>query len=288
MNESVPEQKPQSLVPPMQTAQQVPNQSNMPQNTQSNKKYVVIVVVLLFILFLGGGVSYMISRYLTLRKIANLPVPEQETIQAKPQQDTDSSTASGSATFTIVDKKENVKGITSKTLFFESDKNLDGYMTSESAGSTKTDIRVGFDDTSVTRGFLTFDLLDLPPGIDISKATLRMFLVKTKGNPTNIGGKLLLDHLTYGNSLENDDYALPALLGSAQTFPTKLKSDWYEIDVTDLVKDDAANGRVRSQYRLHFENEVVDADSNGDYVYFEAQDNSLGTDKTPELVVTYN
>lgn len=284
MNDIVPSQS-QSMPSPIQ---------NQPQNmgdpnTNSNKKAILIIGILFFILFLAGGVSYMVSRYLTLRKIANLPIPEEKIVEKKPLQDADSTTASGSATFTIIDPNENVKGIkTDKTIFLESNALLDGYMSSEKSGSIKTDIRVGFDTDTVTRGFITFDLIDLPPGINVTKATLRVFIVKITGDPTGKGGKLFLDHLTYGNTLEQEDYALPALLVNAQTFPTRLKSDWYELDVTDLVKDDTANGRIRSQYRIHFEKELSDNKSTGDYIYFEAQENSLGTTNTPELVITYN
>ncbi len=139
----------------------------------------------------------------------------------------------------------------------------------------------------VTRGFVSFNLADIPEGVTITKATLRLYQTKTVGNPYGVGGNLKVDHLTYGNSLEDADYAAAALLSSFATLTNNDSVEWKDVDVTEALKNDVSENRSRSQFRIHFEIENTGGDVTGDFAYFEAADDSEGTGNTPQLVVNY-
>lgn len=174
-----------------------------------------------------------------------------------------------------------------KTKILASVDTLDGFQSSTGYGSARLEIRVGRNANLVTRGFVSFDLSSIPEGAKISKATLRLYQVKVFGNPYKAGGSLKVDHLTYGDSLDDSDYGMAALSASFVTLNTNPGMGWKEGDVTDRVRDDLSNARSRSQFRIHFNTETTGGDSTGDFVFFEAAENSMGTGNTPQLVVNY-
>lgn len=156
-----------------------------------------------------------------------------------------------------------------------------GTVTSNGLVTTKTDIKLGRDNEQVYRGFVSFDLSDLAQGVQIGKATLRLYQTKLEGKPFAEMGAIKVDHLTYGDSLDQNDYALAALTGNFATIPQGTLSEWKEIDVTTRVKSDLSNARSTSQYRIHFTTEKSDTASTGDFLYFDA------TANTPQLVISY-
>lgn len=174
----------------------------------------------------------------------------------------------------------------SKTI--NSDANLDGFRSSNGGGNDSVDIRAGRNTNLVTRGFVTFDLSSLPAGAKVQKATLKLYQTKTIGSPYSVGGNLKLDHLTYGDSLGNEDYASAALLSSFATLTDSSTNEWKDIVVTQAVKNDTDNARSTSQFRIHFTTEVKGGDVTGDFAYFESAENTEGTGNIPELVVEYN
>lgn len=166
-------------------------------------------------------------------------------------------------------------------------KDLDGFRSSNSEGNQSLDIRVGRNNKLVTRGFVSFSLDDLPSGIDIKEASLRLFQTKVVGNPFAYGGSIKVDHLTYGNSLDDTDYGLAALTTNAAALPTTASVGWKETNVTQSVKDDIENGRSFSQFRIHFNVENTGENSTGDFIYFESSENYQGTGYVPQLVIKY-
>lgn len=175
--------------------------------------------------------------------------------------------------------------IITKTL--SSDSSLDGFQSSNGGGNKGLDIRAGRNVNLVTRGFISFDLSSIPDGATVTRATLRLYQAKITGDPYGFGGALKLDHLNFGDSLENSDYALAALLANFTTLTNNAVVEWKDADVTEQVKDDLADNRTRSQYRVHFTTENTGGNLTGDFTYFESQDDSEGTGKTPQLVVEY-
>lgn len=164
---------------------------------------------------------------------------------------------------------------------------LDGFRSSNNGGNNEVDIRTGRNLNLVSRGFASFDLNDLPKNATIQEANLRLYQAKIVGSAYDEGGKLKVDHLTYGDTLDSEDYAMAALTSSFVTLSTNAKVEWKEADVTARLKDDIANARSMSQFRIHFETENTGGDTAGDFAYFESADNSEGTGNIPQLVVKY-
>jgi hypothetical protein len=163
---------------------------------------------------------------------------------------------------------------------------LDGYRNSDGTGSSVQDIRVGFSTNVTTRGFVAFDLSDIPQAAEIAGATLRIFQIRVDENPFESGESIVIDHLNFGDSLDATDFAMPALVYSFSELSSTKNVGWREVDVTDYVRDDMANARSASKFRLHFANEDK-TESSKDYVYFEPSEDNRNTGNTPEIVVGY-
>lgn len=174
-----------------------------------------------------------------------------------------------------------------KSLTLSSEKTLDGFRSSNGGGNSGMDVRAGRNTSLVTRGFVSFDLSKIPQGAKINEATLRTYQTRVEGNPYSVGGALKIDHLNYGDSLDDTDYGMAALLSSFATLSGSSGSGWKEAEVTRQVADDYANARSRSQFRLRFTTEVKGGDTTGDFAYFEGGDNSEGTGNIPQLIVKY-
>lgn len=174
-----------------------------------------------------------------------------------------------------------------RTITLDSEPGLDGFRSSNGSGSTSSNIRAGSDSELVTRFFVSFDISDISPDAEVISAELRIFQTKTMGEPYKLGGDLLIDHLNYGDSLDRTDYSTPALLSSFSVFSKKPSTGWRELDVTNQVINDVVSAHSLSQFRLHFEKEVVSDSENGDFAYFESGENTQRSGNTPELVIKY-
>ncbi|QQS39386.1 DNRLRE domain-containing protein [Candidatus Woesebacteria bacterium] len=163
---------------------------------------------------------------------------------------------------------------------------LDGYMASDGIGYSDKEIRIGRDSVSVTRGFVSFDLTVIPTGVTVKAASLRLYQIKTTENPYATIGDLRLDHLNYGDSLDAQDYSLPAFVSNFATISTSKNIGWKEADVTNAVRDDFANGRGQSQFRIHFGKETLGENKSGDFVYFISSEQK-GSVNRPQLVIEY-
>jgi hypothetical protein len=194
------------------------------------------------------------------------------------------------ATGTIAPTKSQTPTPTPKiiTKTLSSDSSLDGFQSSNGGGNKGLDIRAGRNVNLVTRGFVSFDLSSIPDGATVTEVTLRLYQAKIIGDPYGAGGALKIDHLNFGNSLENADYALAALLANFSTLTNNAVVEWKDADVTEQVKDDLKDNRTRSQFRVHFTTENTGGDLTGDFTYLESADDSEGTGKTPELVIKYH
>lgn len=168
-----------------------------------------------------------------------------------------------------------------KTTVLKFSSSLSGSVGSNGLVTTKSDIKLGRDSEQVYRGFVSFDLSDLPSGVAIGKATLRIYQTKVEGKPFSGMGTIKMDHLTYGDSLDQNDYATPALTSGFATIPQGTLAEWKELDVTSRVKSDLSNARSYSQYRIHFTTEKVSDASTSDYLFFDSTTNA------PQLLISY-
>jgi len=176
---------------------------------------------------------------------------------------------------------------TVKTMIITSTSSLDGFRASNGGGNYGLDIRAGRNLYLVTRGFVSFNLSGIPEDATITKASLRLYQYKVVGDPYGVGGNLQVDHLDYGDSLTNEDYASSAILANFATLTQNEVVEWKDVDVTSRLKDDLDNNRVESQYRAHFSTETAGGSVTGDFAYFESSEDTGGTSNVPQLVVKY-
>jgi hypothetical protein len=203
---------------------------------------------------------------------------------------TPAETATTSATPTIKPGTSSTPTVTpiTKSKILNATATMDGFRSSNGGGNNSVDIRAGRNENLVTRGFVSFDIDGIPEGATITEVSIKLYQVRVVGNPYSEGGVLEVDHLTYGDTLEGGDYSTAALLSGFATLSENKNTGWKETTVTNAVKDDIANARSKSQFRIHFETEVKGGDVAGDFTYFESADDSEATGNTPQLIVKYH
>ncbi len=255
----------------------------------SKVKKILLIFGLLLLIAVVSGVSYFLGTKNAKNQIPSIaenfqtPFPTNENEQAP----TTSLPASPTPTYRGQKSPTPTPTPLSKTKIISSTASLDGFRSSNGSGKANLEIRVGRNENFVTRGFLSFDLSGLPSEITIQKATLRLYQAKIIGSPYTTGTTLKLDHLTFGDTLDLTDYSLPALYSNFETLTTNSSLSWKEADVTSQVRDDLANARSRSDFRIHFETENTGGNSTGDSAYFEAYENTMKTGNTPQLVIVH-
>lgn len=246
------------------------------------KKAAIIISALLIIILLAGG-SYFLGTQTQEEDSEPSPTPSLTQLETEPTPEaTDSAETTPSATTSTPTPTP-----TRTTRILSPIADLDGFRSSNGGGNDSVDIRAGRNQYLVARGFVSFDLGDLPAGASVTEATLRLYQTETVGSPYSVGGALRIDHLTYGDSLDDSDYSLAALLSSFATLTNNSTVEWKDADVTQAVKNDVANGRSQSQFRIHFTTENKGGGTEGDFAYFESAENDEGTGNTPQLIVEY-
>ncbi len=171
---------------------------------------------------------------------------------------------------------------------------------SVSPSDTFKAVNIGdFDNNAGARGFVSFDLSVIPSGVGIKNAELRLDKLAVNNNPytlkdctgqpvpCSIFTPLLLDHVSYGPSLEAADYNA-GFLGELGTFDTVgVILGNHRKDVAAAVRDDLSNRDARgsrSQYRLLFPLQT-NKENKADLVTFAASNDDL--QKAPYLFITY-
>ncbi|MCS7092603.1 MAG: hypothetical protein NZM26_04595 [Patescibacteria group bacterium] len=128
---------------------------------------------------------------------------------------------------------------------------------SSSSANIKKNIIVGETESGFSRGFLTFDITKIPARARVNSAVIR-FDLNYENFPSQYG-KLYIDHLTYGDSLDPSDYALSSLVSNISQ--VKIEKNKAEADITKVLANDVDNSRAKSQIRIHYEIEKKFANS---------------------------
>jgi hypothetical protein len=140
-----------------------------------------------------------------------------------------------------------------------------------------------FGDRIVDRGLYSFPLADLPAGVTIVSATLRLSQTLATDDGYERMGDLLVDHLDPGPSLDVLDFFPILPIGTrVGTLSTDATLGYKEMEVTRSVSDDLVNARARAGFLLSFANE-----SSVGVVEFEDSENHFASGLLPELVVVY-
>lgn len=145
-----------------------------------------------------------------------------------------------------------------KSIILSIENSLSGYVESSSnSANTRKNILIGETDSGFARGFMTFDIKKIPAQAKVTSAVLR-FEIDYEILPSQYG-KLYIDHITYGDSLDATDYALSSLVSNIAQ--VKIAKNKAEADITKAVANDVENARGKSQVRIHYEIEKRFANS---------------------------
>ena len=251
-----------------------------------NKKTINLIGILLLIVAIGSS-AFWFGKQDGQPEPSPSPTPEL-TLEVEVEEAEEFPTASPSAIPSPSPTPTPTPAPSTQSKTLSATASLDGFRSSNNAGNDSFDIRAGRNTNLITRGFVSFDLGDIPDGATIESVKLRLYQATIIGDPYGIGSMLKVDHLDYGDSLENADYSASSLSSSFATLTAESSIGWKEVDVTDQVKSDIAAGRSRSQFRLHMATENQGGDVTGDFVYLESADDSEGTGNTPQLNVKYS
>lgn len=221
-----------------------------------------------------------------IESITETPVDEPTPSESPTPTKKPSPTPTKSPTPTLTSTPTLTPTQTTQTTTITATASLDGFQSNNGGGNTTDDIRMGRNANLITRGFVSFSLASLPSGAIIEQATLKLYQSSIDGSPYSVGGNVKIDHLAYGDTLDNSDYSSASFSTSFATLSISPLIEWKEADATDRLRDDMQNHRTTSQYRLHFEIETVGGDVTGDFVHFSAAES--GSDNAPRLVVRYH
>jgi hypothetical protein len=181
-----------------------------------------------------------------------------------------------------------------QVLVLRSEAALDGFLLNDGTGSNIQDIIVGNGRITepagelVSRGFLSFDLADVPAGATIEGVELRFYQKTIQGEPYEKLGNLMLDQVDYGSSLDPGAYDLPAL-DSAGLATLASANSWYVLSdplITSWVQSTLDHDQARFQLRLRFRQET-DGDGEEDWVAIEPGGGLLSSPNAPQLTITY-
>jgi len=157
------------------------------------------------------------------------------------------------------------------------------------------------DPNSRSRGYISFELPEIPEGYSVDSVIVRMKQYHSYGNnelgvfpiwdvPGGDTMFCIMDHIDYGNSLDPGDWTA-GYPGDPQTLHTNIGiiSDNPEIgfrfmNITGYVIDDYENGRDKTQYRIRFHIET-DWDYWNDKIMFGQGAGSIGD---PIIYVYFN
>ncbi|WP_299426604.1 hypothetical protein [uncultured Meiothermus sp.] len=120
------------------------------------------------------------------------------------------------------------------------------------------------------RGLLEFDLEALPAGITgdrIAGATLRIYQGESSTTYAQLQN-LMVEHIRVANLLDTTAFGAPTLETASSDAPGE---GYLEVDVSDALKSDLAQGRPSAQFRLRF-NKPTNHDDRSNLALFSAAD----------------
>ena len=180
------------------------------------------------------------------------------------------------------------------TVTLTSEGALDGFRLNDGSGSTLQDILIGNGELVdpmgelVARGFMSFDLSDIPTEATVESAELRFYQKEVQGSPYEKLGNLVLEHIDYGASLDDSAYNTPALDTAVLDTETSPEA-WYVLSdptIVTWVQSSLEAGISRQQFRLQFSQET-DGDGLEDWIAIQSGGSILGSRLAPQLIVTY-
>ena len=138
------------------------------------------------------------------------------------------------------------------------------------------------------RGFVEFDLSQLPQGAVIQEAVLELYQLSGHlGDPYgNIGPGLMAAHIALPGPLSEAHFDTPAL-ATGWVLSSDLLEGPKQVHVKAAIEADLGAGRTATQFRLYFQNDEDLSIVSNDYVYIASTDSAPAAGAAPRLIVTY-
>jgi hypothetical protein len=160
---------------------------------------------------------------------------------------------------------------------------------SENGASLEVGDREGAPPGGTVRAYLSFSLSTIPANAIITFAQLRLDMTNVTGSPFPIMGKVIVDHVNYGNQFPTGTaYNGQTILGNIATLVTDATLGIKTASCTFSVNTDRGQGRTRSQFRLHWDQADANNDGNPSFVRFVDAEQVGGPGSVPLLQVTYD
>jgi len=156
------------------------------------------------------------------------------------------------------------------------------------------------DPNSIERGFISFELPDVPERYTLDSAYIRLYQVKSYGNSIEqfpvwdvVGGDTMyciMDHIDYGDYIDPGDWTAgdvgdPGTLSSNIGIISDSGIEGHRyLNITPYVQNDYDNNRNKTQYRIRFPIDT-DWDSFWDYIHF--SQGSTPTLTNPGLIMYF-
>lgn len=246
----------------------------------SSKQFAPLLVALLITVSLGTGVYYY-----QRQSVQGVQTEEEpKMLSAEIPEHEEGVTVSSPSPVISQNPDSNVTF--SKTILLKSIAEKSGFISEDGLVAVANRLKAGNDGTLHYHGVITFGLSDLPQGVAIGKATLRLYQTEVKGNPFSLYGNAKLVHVSLGDSLDANDFN-DGTLDESTTIPQTTASSWKELDVTEMLKKDLSSAKTDTQYRIQFTNEKPNSSGKEHSVYFESPTNTEGTGNTPQFIVNF-
>lgn len=168
-----------------------------------------------------------------------------------------------------------------KTITLLPQTQAEGYIKKEIAVSNQ-EIVIGTPDGEIARGFLSFDLANIPNNATVASATLKMYMKKAGGDYES-SLPILFDSLNIGATLDKSDLYYPARAVAFAKI-SQVNEGILEVDVSEPLQFDLLNGTGVSQYRIRMNTENK---NNPSVVTFSSYDIKQAGSQAPELVIEY-
>ncbi|MCX7928389.1 MAG: hypothetical protein N2558_01745 [Patescibacteria group bacterium] len=219
------------------------------KNKSKIKLIFIIAAIMLLTNLTAGFLGFTYGRIISQNTNQSMSLISNTLTTSIPTQNVTSISITVSPTFNLTRER---------SLILNIENSLSGNVeSSSSSADIKKNIIVGETESGFSRGFLTFDITKIPAKAKVNSAVIR-FDLEYKSLPSQYG-KLYIDHLTYGDSLDPSDYALSSLVSNISQ--VKIEKNKAEADITKVLANDVDNSRAKSQIRIHYEIEKKFANS---------------------------
>ena len=139
---------------------------------------------------------------------------------------------------------------------------------------------------TVYNGLWSFDLASVPPGAQVTTATLFLVQVGWVGDPQGSFALARVDHVNIGNTFPATASGVAALTLDFAQIADIATNGVKQVDVTAQVIADLDAGRTRSSYRMRMPFST-DNDGSNDWCIMSDAERATDASQLPRIVIEY-